>query len=118
MEQINIHIFLNMFEQCTVGKEVYNGTITLKETDKDQNLFVEILNLKTNKTKKHTKKQKKKKKKKKILLKTIMHFLMVERVFVAFESKTFQIKNKGTCFSNLAMRDKVSGHSKLSRFNY
>ena len=47
-----------------------------------------------------------------------MHFLMVERVFVAFESKTFQIKNKGTCFSNLAMRDKISGHSKLSRFNY
>ena len=76
------------------------------------------MNLKKQTKPQNSEKKQKKKKKKKILLKTIMHFLMVERVFVAFESKTFQIKNKGTCFSNLAMRDKISGHSKLSRFNY
>ena len=58
-----------MFEQCTVGKEVYNGTITLKETDKDQNLFVEILNLKKQTKPQNSEKKQKKTTKKKDFIK-------------------------------------------------
>ena len=55
-----------------------------------------------------------KKQKKKDILKTLYgHFDGRERLFDAFEYRLFPIKIKGTGFSDLAMRDKVSDHYNL-----
>ena len=45
---MNIHIVLKFFRTInTFGRDIYSGTITLKEADKDQIiLLVEIMNFK------------------------------------------------------------------------
>ena len=72
----------------TFGRDTYNGKITLKEAGEDQsNLLVEIMNFE-NKTKPQ---DPKKKQEKKMLLKTCMHFLMVEKEFLMLlKAKYFQ----------------------------
>ena len=72
----------------TFGRDIYNGKIPLKEAGEDQsNLLVEIMNFE-NKTKPQ---DQKKKQEKKMLLKTCMHFLMVEKEFLMLlKAKYFQ----------------------------
>ena len=68
---MNIHVIFRIFEQ----KTHCNGTITLKEADKDQsNLLVEILN---------SRKQLKPKNEK-MFLKTYIILLKVEKDFLRF----------------------------------
>ena len=70
--------FQNFLTINTFGRDIYNGTITLKEADKDQSdKLVEILRNKEN----QKIQKKKKKKKKKMLLETYMHFLKAEKEF-------------------------------------
>ena len=49
IEQTNIHIVFNFRTINTIARDIYNGTISLKEGDKDQSsLLVEIINFKSN----------------------------------------------------------------------
>ena len=66
----------------TFGRDIYNGTITLKEADKTQiDLLIEILNFKK-RIKPHNLE---------IFLKTYMHYLMLEKVFMMLlKAKYFQ----------------------------
>ena len=69
--------FQNFLTINTFGRDIYDGTITLKEPDKDQSdKLVEILRNKENR-----KIQKRKNKRKKMLLETYMHFLKAEKEF-------------------------------------
>ena len=75
---MNIHIVLKNFRTInTFGRDIYGGTITLKEADKDQ-----IILLVKNKIKPQN--PEKKRKRKNTFLKTYMHFLMVEKEFLMF----------------------------------
>ena len=87
---MNICIFIKIIKYF--GKDFYNGEITLKETDNEQNnLLVEIMNFK-----KKTKQQdpEKKQLKKDILKNLYALFEGRKRVLDAFESKIFPIKTK------------------------
>ena len=49
IEQTNIHIVFNFRTINTFDRDIYNGTISLKEGDKDQSsLLVEIINFNSN----------------------------------------------------------------------
>ena len=98
--------FKNFRSINTFGRDIYNGKITLKETDEDQsNLLVEIMNFKKKAKPQNTEK----KKEKKDILKNLYSFFEGrKRVLDAFESKIFPIKIEGTGFS-----DKVSDHCNL-----
>ena len=88
------------------GRDIYNGTVTLKEADKNQSdLLAKIL-----KVRKQVKpKNPEKKQKKEDVLENLYNlFEGRERVLNAFASKIFPIKIEDTCFS-----DKVSDHSNL-----
>ena len=90
--------------QKTLGRDIYEGKITIKEVDEYQTeLLVEIMNFK-----KHTKpKSQEKKQKKEVVLKNLYNFLEGrEKVLHAFESKTFLTKSKGAGVLN-------PDHSKL-----
>ena len=42
---MNMHSFKNFWTKKNFGRDIYNGTNTLKEADKDQSsLFVKIIN--------------------------------------------------------------------------
>ena len=72
--------FKNFRAINTLSREIYNGTITLKEADKDQSsLLVEIINFKRNI--KPWNQEKKNILEKKIFLRTCMHSFMVEKEF-------------------------------------
>ena len=61
------------------GKDIYNGTITLREADDYQtDLLIEIMNLKK---KQQQQEVQKKNKKKKLFFRTCINFLMVEKNF-------------------------------------
>ena len=90
-----------------MGRDIYNGTITLEGVDEDQsNLLLESLNFR--KLAKPKNPDKKKQKKKDFLEKLYNFFEGRERVLNAFDSKIFLIKIEGTDFS-----EKVSDHSNL-----
>ena len=90
----------------TFGRDIYNGTITLKEAAKDQSdLLIEILNFR----KEVKLKNPEKKQQKEDVLENLFNlFEGRERVLNVFDSKIFPIKIEGTGFS-----DKVSNHSNL-----
>ena len=90
-----------------MGRDIYNGTITLEGVDEDQsNLLLESLNFR--KLAKPKNSDKKKQKKKDFLENLYNFFEGRERVLNAFDSKIFLIKIEGTDFS-----EKVSDHSNL-----
>ena len=100
------HNFQNFRTINTFGREIYNGTITIKEADNDQrDLLVEILNFR-----KHVKPKNREKKQQKEDVPKNLHNLFEgrERVLNAFDSKIFPIKIKDTWFS-----DKVLDHFNL-----
>ena len=90
-----------------MGRDIYNGTITLEGVDEDQcDLLLESLNFR--KLAKPKNPEKKKQKKKDFLENLYNFFEGRERVLNAFDSKIFLIKIEGTDFS-----EKVSDHSNL-----
>ena len=98
--------FQNFRTINTFARDIYNGTITLKEADNDQrDLLVEILNFR----KQVKLKNPEKKQQKEDVLENLYNLLEGrERVLNAFDSKIFPIKIEDTGFS-----DKVSDHSNL-----
>ena len=91
----------------TFGWDIYNGKITLKETDEDQaSLLVEIFFFLKKKTRLQN--PEKKQEEKNILKNVYALFEARERVLDAIESKIFPIKIERTGFL-----DKVSDHSNL-----
>ena len=98
--------FQNFRTINTFGRDIQNGTITLKEADKDQSdSLVEILNFRRQlQPKKYGEKQQKDD-----VLENLYNLSEGrERVLNAFDSKIFPIKIAGTGFL-----DKVSDHSNL-----
>ena len=81
----------------TFGWDIYNGKITLKETDEDQaSLLVEIIFFFKKKTRLQNPE---KKQEEKIILKNVYAlFEARERVLDAIESKIFPIKIEGQVF--------------------
>ena len=100
---IYIYNFQNFWTISTFDRNIYNGTITLKEADSDQaNLLVEILNFK----KRIKLKTSREKAAKKYVLKSLYNLFEVrQRVFNAFDNKIFSIKLKTHAC------DKISDHS-------
>ena len=97
-------LFKNFQTIKTFGRDIYNGDITLKQADEDQNnLLIEIINFK-NKTKPQDPEEIQNKKD--IVKNLYVLFGGRERVFDAFESEIFPVKSKGTGFLNF-------DHSKL-----
>ena len=86
--------FQNFQTIKTFGRDIYNGKITLKESDEDQaNLLVEIMNFK----KKAKPQDPGKKQERKVVLKNLYDcFEGREKVHNAFDSKIFPIKTKGS----------------------
>ena len=84
------------FRISTFGRDIYNGTVTIKEAHNDQgDLLVEILNFwKQVKLKNTGKKQQKDD----VLENLYNLFEGQERVLNAFDSKIFPIKIEGTGF--------------------
>ena len=80
---MNTYLVLEFFEQFNIFvRDVYNGTVTLKEADEDKSsLLVEIMNFKK---KIKPPNPEKKQKKPQIFSKTYMHFLMVEKELLMF----------------------------------
>ena len=76
----------------TFGRDIYNGEINLKQDDNDQaNLLVEVMDIPENKNKTRPQNSKKN------VLKNLYALLEGrEKVFDAFESKIFPIKNSGS----------------------
>ena len=89
------HNFQNFLTINTFGRDIYNGTIILKETDKDQSdlKFPKILNFRKQIKPKNPEKKQKKKDVHKNLNELFEHR---ERVLNAFDSKIFPIKIEGT----------------------
>ena len=92
------NIFQNFRTISTFGRDIYNRTITIEETDEDQiDLLVEILNFR----KKAKPKNPEKKQQKEDVLKNLYYFIEGrERVLNAFDSKIFPIKIEDTGFSD------------------
>ena len=70
----------NFWTINTFGRDIYNGTIIVKEVNNDQgSLLVEIMNFNS---KLERQNQEKKSKRKKLILRTYMHFLIVKKEFL------------------------------------
>ena len=90
--------FQNFRTTNTFGRDIYNGTITLKEANEDQiDLLVEILNFRE---KVKAKNPEKKQIKKDVLENVYNLFEGRERVLNAFDSKIFPMEIEGTGFSD------------------
>ena len=90
--------FKNFQTIKTFGRDIYEGKITIRETDEYQdNLLTEIMSFrKYTKTKSQEKKQEKE-----IVLKSLYSFYKGrEKILNAFESKIFSIKSKGAGILN------------------
>ena len=89
---MNIHIIFRIFEQFlnTLDRDIYNGTIILKEADKDQrDLLVEGFNFKKQVKPKNTEK----KQQREDVLENLYNFFEGrERAFNSFNCKIFLIK--------------------------
>ena len=98
MKIINIYDFQNFRPVNIFDRDIYNGTITIKEGDNDQNdLLVEMLNFR----KQVTPKNPAKKQQKEDVLKNLYNlFECRKRVLNAFEGKIFPIKVEGRGFSD------------------
>ena len=86
--------FQNFLTIRTLGRDIYNGEITLKEADEDQSsLLSEIINFR-DKTKPRGEKKKKKKEKEDVLKNLYNFYEGREKVLNAFKSKIFPKKTK------------------------
>ena len=79
--------------QTTFGRDIYYGTITLEEPNKNQtNLLAEIMNFRKNTRPRSPEK----KQEKEIILKNLYNFFEGrEKILDAFEIKIFSIDSKG-----------------------
>ena len=98
--------FQNFWTTSTFGRDIYNGTITIREADNDQSgLIVTILSFRKQVKPKHPEK----KQQKEDVLKNLYNlFEGRERILNSFDRKIFLIKFDSTGFS-----DNVPDHSNL-----
>ena len=96
--------FRNFRTIRTLGRDIYEGKITLKEADEDQsNLLNDIRNFRD----KTRPQNDKKKQEKEIVLKNLYNFFEAREILLdGFDSRTFLIKSKGSGLLN-------TDHSKL-----